>query len=104
MFKICDKIKVDTEKDLCFLTDKDKIQFVNKVVESKDATKPIKDQFLHSSDELVNILDQMLQFNPHFRPSASELLKNKIFDEYRKDELEQPPPCKIVIDIDNEQP
>jgi len=43
----------------------------------------------------------MLQFNPYFRPSAKELLKHKIFDDYRRPDLEQPAPFKITLDIDD---
>jgi len=56
--------------------------------------------FPYSSDELVNILGQMLQFNPYNRPTAKELLKNKIFNDIRNDVLEVPAPIQIIIDID----
>ena len=42
----------------------------------------------------------MLEFNPYFRPTAKDLLKNKIFDEYRMPELEEKCPSRIKIDID----
>lgn len=40
----------------------------------------------------------MLQFNPHFRPTANELLKDKMFDKIRQEELEELPAFKIVMD------
>jgi len=42
----------------------------------------------------------MLQFNPYNRPTAKELLKNKIFNDIRNDVLEVPAPIQIIIDID----
>jgi hypothetical protein len=32
----------------------------------------------------------MLEFNPNFRPSAAECLKNKLFDQIRVPQLENP--------------
>ena len=40
------------------------------------------------SSELIELLELMLQFNPVFRPSASDLLKLPIFDNVRVPELE----------------
>ena len=52
-------------------------------------------------DHLVDILESMTEFNPYFRPSAKELLKNKIFDSIRMKEIEENASHKIIIDIDN---
>jgi hypothetical protein len=45
----------------------------------------------------------MLQFNPHFRPSAKELLENKIFDKFRREDLEEEAPFKLNLDIDDKE-
>ena len=50
--------------------------------------------------ELVDLLTQMLEFNPKIRPSARFLLKNKIFDSVRIKENEQKASCKIKILVD----
>ena len=42
----------------------------------------------------------MLEFNPGFRPEASELLKNKVFDRIRNAELEREAPFKISLEVD----
>ena len=34
-------------------------------------------------------MQQMLQFNPYFRPSAVEILENKLFDSFRNDVKER---------------
>ena len=45
----------------------------------------------------------MLQYNPYFRPSVKQLLKNKLFDEVRMDENQMLSPIKIVINIDKNE-
>ena len=45
----------------------------------------------------------MLCFNHYFRPTARELLKNKIFDKIRIPSIEEISPHKIVIDIDKNE-
>ena len=42
----------------------------------------------------------MLQFNPYFRPTASELLKNPIFDKIRIPKSELKAEKKIIIQHD----
>lgn len=34
---------------------------------------------------VIDIMQQMLSFNPYFRPSALEILKNDIFEDFRND-------------------
>ena len=40
----------------------------------------------------------MLEFNPHFRCSAKELMKKPVFDNIRVPQLEEEPHSKIVAD------
>ena len=42
----------------------------------------------------------MLEFNPHFRPSAYELLQHKWFDDIRNLRLEKGAPFKINLKCD----
>ena len=44
----------------------------------------------------------MVQFNPQNRSNAGQLLKRKVFNRYRKTELEKPAPYKIFLEIDQE--
>ncbi len=53
-------MKVDPTQDLAFLTDNNQITYVDKISNSQETTRPLKDQFIYSSDALVNILEQML--------------------------------------------
>ena len=41
----------------------------------------------------------MLEFNPGFRPTAKECLKNKIFDKIRNKKFECDAPFKIIQEI-----
>ena len=44
----------------------------------------------------------MLSFNPYYRPTAKDLLRNELFNDCRMPDIENPCPHKIVIDIDIE--
>lgn len=48
---------------------------------------------------MTRVLDEIFQFNPNFRKSASQLLKNPIFDACRKEfhDFENIAPYKIEI-------
>ena len=69
-----------------------------------NAKKSTAEIFPSTSPELLEILDSMLSFNPYFRPSAKDLLKNELFNNIRMPENEEPCPHKIVVDIDVEKP
>ena len=60
----------------------------------------MKDRFTQSSDEVVDMLESMLEFNPMFRNSAKECLKNEMFDDIRVKELEQGAPFEIELACD----
>ena len=47
--------------------------------------------------------DDMLKFNPFFRVSASELLKSKVFDEFRINKNEKSASEKILLEIDKDE-
>ena len=44
---------------------------------------PFESRFKKCSKELIDLLRSMLEFNPGLRPTAKQLLANKIFDNYR---------------------
>ena len=48
----------------------------------------------------MSIMMQMLEINPYFRPTAKQLLKNKIFDSVRIKENEVFANHKILINAD----
>jgi serine/threonine protein kinase len=62
-----------------------------------------KTEFKTLNPELVKILNSLIQVNPFYRPTAFELLKNPIFDEYRDKKNEQCPFNKLMVDIDQDE-
>ena len=59
--------------------------------------------FNKSNPLLLNLLSDLLAFNPQFRPTAKECLKNPIFDDIRVPGLEKSAPYKINIDVDRHE-
>jgi hypothetical protein len=57
-------------------------------------------RFSEVKPALLDILWSMLEYNPYFRPTAKELLKNKLFDGVRIDQNEQVPGKLINISLD----
>jgi hypothetical protein len=53
---------------------------------------------------MVQLVHDMLEYNPFFRPTAKECLQNPIFDEIRVPALERDSPEMIVADIDEVLP
>jgi len=48
-------------------------------------------EFPYTHRGICQVLQEMLEFNPHFRNSASDILKYKIFDTCR----EEYPDCEV---------
>jgi serine/threonine protein kinase len=56
--------------------------------------------FGHSRKEVVEILTNLLQFNPYFRLNAKDCLKHPIFDSIRNPLMERPAPYQIYLKVD----
>ena len=52
--------------------------------------------------KIIGLICDMLQFNPHFRPSAKECLKRSLFDKVRTKSNEKTAVHKINIDVDRD--
>jgi serine/threonine protein kinase len=89
-----------TSIDLSNVVLKDTSDYVSSVHDKVKANVGIKDLYPNNNPELVKLLSQMLEFNPYFRPSAKQLLKNKIFDEIRNLDNEKRADFKIKISAD----
>ena len=63
----------------------------------------IREEFKETKSELIDLLEQMLEYNPYYRPTAKQLLKSKLFDDIRVPEMQGIAPFKIVIKIDNNE-
>ena len=55
----------------------------------------LKEKFWYLNEDVIDLLTNMLKFNPNDRASISECLQNKIFDNIRDLELEKPSTIKI---------
>ena len=55
-----------------------------------------------TSSKIIDVLEQLLEFNPYIRPKANEILQHPIFDSIRQPKLEIPLKKKINIKIDTE--
>ena len=64
-----------------------------------------KKTFPKTHIDIINILQNLLEFNPYFRKKPDELLKMKIFDKLRADHKEWllPPPNPIKLEIDSKK-
>ena len=51
--------------------------------------------FPSASTDALNLLQGLLEFNPHYRLSAKEALQSPLFDGIRQEHFEQPSPIKI---------
>jgi len=56
-----------------------------------------------SSKELKDILVNLVQLNPYFRWTPSELLKSSFFNDLRIPELEKSAPQKLKLDVDKDE-
>ena len=45
---------------------------------------------------MIELLTEMLQFNPHFRVTAKDALSHKVFDKIRMPHFEKP--CPIILE------
>lgn len=89
--------------DFSHLTSEESISYVNQMNGCKKE-KTLGEIFKDSNHELVYIMEQMLEFNPYFRPSAKELLQNKIFDSVRIKSNEKNAAHAVVIKVDRTMP
>ena len=69
-----------------------------------DKGESISESFSFANPELRKMLESMLEFNPYFRPTAKQLLKNKIFDSVRIKSNEESTTHSIVVSADKNLP
>lgn len=77
--KILDQLGFLDDLDLSYVTDDSAIDY-HKSLCSKSVRGSFKSIFPKTSDGLLDILTGMLEYNPCFRMTAAECLKNKVFD------------------------
>ena len=86
--KTLQKTGQTSDEDLCFVTSQNARSYLRNLNDDKLQVVDLKAIFKDIDKKLVDILERLLQINPYFRPSASELIKNPIFDDIRCIQLE----------------
>lgn len=102
MIKICSHIKISSLYGHSFLTDPAHLNYIKTISKFTGKRVPISSQFTKTSPELLEVIEEMLQFNPYMRPTTAELLKHRVFDKIRL-----PTECvskyKFLIDMDTNE-
>ena len=93
-------LKYPSEDHLCFITDESTIDYINSVASRSNNIKNLlPSRFSGCPNQIIGLLIGMLTFNPYFRMSASECLKNSLFDKIRNNEIETTNvPSQVVLD------
>lgn len=106
LIKILDRFPdLNKEFDLSFTSSDEQTTYVEKCISEKSSKSDLNTKFNKSSPELLDLLKQMLEINPHFRPSAKQLLKHRVFDSVRqeKDLKNAAAPFRVKIKMDQNE-
>ena len=95
-----------SDHDRSFCTNIEQIEYMDSIsqVIKNIPRNTFENTFPHTRLDLIGILDQLLEFNPYFRPTAKEVLKNQIFDDIGAIENERSAEFKIAVPIDKKYP
>jgi len=87
IFKIFERFpNLNNKTDLSFVTSDEQSFYVEKAVKQTIHKSDLNSKLGLSSPDLVDLLKQMLEINPFFRPSAKKLLKHKVFNDVRQED------------------
>lgn len=104
IFKILRRYpQIDQKLDFSFGYSDEMDLYVNECLKQTKHASDIDQVFSKSNPELVKLLKQMLEINPYFRPSAKQLLKNKLFDKIRRKADVLQAPFRVKINIDEKE-
>jgi serine/threonine protein kinase len=76
LYKIFKKLRVNSKDDFNFITNREMSEYAMKIHDLNLRSKSLSKKFPYTSDNIIEVLSQLLEFNPHKRPKASEILKN----------------------------
>ena len=82
MQRIFDLIGSPTEEDMSFISDDIALKYIKKFKEQDSADLSLL--YPGSEQSGLDLLKQMLQFNPYFRPTVEQCLESPYFDEVRQ--------------------
>lgn len=106
------------DDDMAFVSGKKALDYLKLQAKSAHEKSEHKESLLRrrfasiENQALVDILEDLLQLNPAFRPSAAELIKHSIFDSVRNQAKEVDCPEKVslsayndwIYDYENDKP
>ena len=90
---------------MSFLTDDASLKYVENCKLKGTPSTHLRGKFSKSDPQMIDLLMQMLELNPYFRPSAKRLMKHKVFDSVRN-ELDQKDvysPYRLKLRLDEKE-
>ena len=89
-----------TEEDLAYVTDSKALAYLKSFtpIERVDLQK----KYCGASEEAVDLLNKMLQFNPYFRVSVADALEHPFFHKVRKPAKEKESDKQVSLDFEGE--
>ena len=89
-----------TDDDMVYVTDAKAIGYLKSFVPIERVN--LAEKYPGASEDAVDLLDKMLQFNPYFRISVDEAIEHPFFTKVRKQHKEQESDIKIELEFENE--
>jgi mitogen-activated protein kinase 1/3 len=89
------------EEDTAFVKDENAILYLKSL--KKRSKKNLKTKFVGSSDEALDLLSQMLEFNPFKRISVENALEHIFFEDIRSKDKEQEANFRLEFDFDKDE-
>lgn len=102
MVKILSVLGHQDANDLSFITDESVISYHASLSSSfvnHGPTSKLRSMFRHTSSGLMDLLEDMLTYNPSLRRTTQECLRSPIFDHIRIKEYEKHSPISINLKI-----
>lgn len=92
-----------SEDDLSFVTDKSAIAYIREFPQGRVAPKSgikqvLTERLPYASDCALDLLRQMIQFNPYLRPHVEECLDHPFFAKLRRPAFEVTAPHAINLE------
>lgn len=100
LFRILKVLETPDELDQSFISDQETREYLaGQLSFGGNRLSKLDQMYKNSNPELVKLLKGMLEFNPHYRLTASQALQSPLFDSIRVPLYEQPSTSKIHLDI-----
>ena len=100
MAVIFDVLGTPTDEDISYVTDAKAIGYLKSFTPNERMNMQVK--YPGASQEGVDLLNRMLQFNPYFRISVDEALAHPFFNRVRKPHKERESDVQVVLEFETE--